>query len=159
MIGESCRALARVPRRVAERADAFRCHGAAWRPEGEWIASLDLVEQGDKLVVKEMGEVGKCGVECKTIEAAAERIMGEHDTDIAEMLFTVRRGAVLFRHQAGVRGPRTPTFTAAACALPPTLAGQEDAGAVLQLALLRGDGRVQPQAGVAAAQPPAGAAV
>ena len=33
--------------------------------------------------------MGKCGVECKTIEAAAERIMGEHDTDIAEMLFMV----------------------------------------------------------------------
>jgi len=32
---------------------------AAWRPEGEWIAKLDLVEDGDKLVVKEMGKVGE----------------------------------------------------------------------------------------------------
>ena len=66
--------------------------GAAWRPEGEWIASLDLVEQGDKLVVKEMGQLGNCGSECKTVQLAAERIMGEHDTDIAETLFVVRAG-------------------------------------------------------------------
>lgn len=31
----------------------------AWRPEGEWIARLDLVEQGDKLVVQEMEQVGQ----------------------------------------------------------------------------------------------------
>lgn len=30
----------------------------AWRPEGDWIAKLDLVEQGDRLVVKEMDQVG-----------------------------------------------------------------------------------------------------
>lgn len=35
-------------------------------------------------------QVGECGVECKTAERAAEQIMGEHDTDIAEVLFTVR---------------------------------------------------------------------
>ncbi len=31
--------------------------GMAWRPEGEWIAGLDLVEEGDRLAVKEMGVV------------------------------------------------------------------------------------------------------
>lgn len=31
----------------------------AWRPEGEWIARLDLVEQGDRLVVQEMEQVGE----------------------------------------------------------------------------------------------------
>ena len=36
-------------------------------------------------------QVGNCGVECKTVERAAELIMGEHDTDAAEVLFTVRR--------------------------------------------------------------------
>ena len=34
---------------------------AAWKPEGMWITMLDLVEDGDKLVVKEMGEVGADG--------------------------------------------------------------------------------------------------
>jgi hypothetical protein len=34
-------------------------------------------------------QVGNCGVECKTAERAAERIMGEHDTDVAEVLYAV----------------------------------------------------------------------
>jgi hypothetical protein len=34
-------------------------------------------------------QLGKCDVECKTAERAAERIVGEHDTDIAEVLYTV----------------------------------------------------------------------
>lgn len=29
----------------------------SWRPEGEWIARLDLVEEGDRLVVREMDVV------------------------------------------------------------------------------------------------------
>lgn len=33
---------------------------AAWRPEGEWIARLDLVEEGDRLIVKEMDVVRAC---------------------------------------------------------------------------------------------------
>ncbi|KAL4859125.1 hypothetical protein ACK3TF_000897 [Chlorella vulgaris] len=68
----------------------------AWRPEGEWISKLDLVEEGDRLAVKEMGQVGKCGVECRTIEKAAERVMGEHDTDIAEVLFTGKMSQTQF---------------------------------------------------------------
>lgn len=60
----------------------------SWRDEGNWITKLDLVESGDKLLLKQMDEDGECGVECKTIERAAEAIMGEHDTDLAEALFT-----------------------------------------------------------------------
>ena len=37
-------------------------------------------------------QVGQCDVECKTVERAAEQIMGEHDTDVAEVLFAVRAG-------------------------------------------------------------------
>lgn len=35
---------------------------SAWRPEGEWLSQLDLVEQGSKLLVKDMQQVreGKC---------------------------------------------------------------------------------------------------
>ncbi len=36
-------------------------------------------------------QAGACGEECKTAERAAEQIMGEHDTDVAEALFVVRR--------------------------------------------------------------------
>ena len=32
-------------------------HRVAWRPEGEWIARLDLVERGDRLAVVEMDSV------------------------------------------------------------------------------------------------------
>ncbi|KAL4423180.1 hypothetical protein ABPG77_000313 [Micractinium sp. CCAP 211/92] len=70
--------------------------GVAWRPEGEWIAGLDLVEEGDRLAVKEMGVVGNCLGECKTIQLAAEQIIGEHDTDIAEVLFARRKTRAQF---------------------------------------------------------------
>lgn len=36
----------------------------AWRPEGEWISKLDLVEEADRLAVKEMGQVSRPGVRC-----------------------------------------------------------------------------------------------
>jgi hypothetical protein len=36
---------------------ALRALFAAWKPEGEWIAKLDLVESGDQLLVKEMDVV------------------------------------------------------------------------------------------------------
>lgn len=41
---------------------------------------LTLVEQED---------LGVCGVECKTISKAAEEIVGDADTDIAEALWKV----------------------------------------------------------------------
>ena len=34
-------------------------------------------------------DIGKCGSECKTIQRAAEDIVGDHDTDIAEKLWKV----------------------------------------------------------------------
>lgn len=57
------------------------------KDEGEWLTYLDLVEEGSKLVLKEMGEQGKCGTECKTIQRAAEAIIETADTDIAEKLW------------------------------------------------------------------------
>lgn len=35
-------------------------------------------------------QAGPCREACKTTERAAEQIMGEHDTDVAEALFVVR---------------------------------------------------------------------
>lgn len=57
--------------------------------EGEWISYLDIVEDGDRLVLKEMKQEGKCGTECKTIQKAAEGILESADTDIAEKLWQV----------------------------------------------------------------------
>lgn len=58
------------------------------QPEGNWIAKVDLVEQGDKLVLEEQDQIGECGRECKTVRMAAEKVLGEHDTDVAEKMFT-----------------------------------------------------------------------
>eukprot|EP00897_Mesotaenium_endlicherianum_P006469 jgi/Mesen1/5850/ME000298S05121 len=57
------------------------------REEGNWIQHLDIVEAGDKLKVVEQASEGECGVECKTIKHACDVIMGDHDTDVAELLY------------------------------------------------------------------------
>lgn len=59
------------------------------KDQGEWIAKVDLVESGDKLLLEEQAELGDCGVECKTVQRAAEEIVGDNDTDLAEELWKV----------------------------------------------------------------------
>lgn len=59
------------------------------KDEGEWITYLDLVESGEKLLVKEQSGPGKCGTECKTVQKAAVDILEDIDTDIAEKLWQV----------------------------------------------------------------------
>lgn len=59
------------------------------KDEGEWIAKIDLVEDGKKLKLVEHEELGKCREECKTIQRAAQDILSDHDTDIAEKLWQV----------------------------------------------------------------------
>ena len=65
------------------------------KDEGEWIAKIDLVESGDKLLVEEQSQLGDCGVECKTVQRAAEEIVGDHDTDLAEELWKVSFAVLL----------------------------------------------------------------
>ena len=48
---------------------------------------MPCAPQGSKLVLEEQPEAGVCGSECKTIAKAALEIVGDHDTDIAEMLW------------------------------------------------------------------------
>ena len=68
----------------------------AWRPEGEWITALHLEKSfGGKLTVKDMKRLGECGEACKTIEKAAHDITAEHDIDMAEVLYMVRRKKVI----------------------------------------------------------------
>ncbi len=59
------------------------------KDQGEWVAKIDLVESGDKLLVQEQDQLGDCGVECKTVQRAAEDIVGDRDTDLAEELWKV----------------------------------------------------------------------
>ncbi|KAL6784335.1 CGL26 [Auxenochlorella protothecoides x Auxenochlorella symbiontica] len=86
--------------------------GTAWRSEGEWLSQLDIVKQGDKLVVMDKGELGVCGVACKTLEAAADDILASHDTDIAEALYTAGINRQAFTTKLCVAQSR-------ACAAPP----------------------------------------
>lgn len=57
------------------------------KEEGEWLTKVDLVEEGSKLLLKEMPQQGKCGTECKTVQSAAEAIVESADTDMAEKLW------------------------------------------------------------------------
>ncbi len=67
------------------------------KDQGEWVAKIDLVESGDKLLVQEQDELGDCGVECKTVQRAAEEIVGDRDTDVAEELWKVSLPATQHR--------------------------------------------------------------
>ena len=53
------------------------------------LKSGSLCEQGTLLTLVEQDDFGVCGVECKTISKAAEEIVGDADTDIAEALWKV----------------------------------------------------------------------
>ena len=59
------------------------------KDEGEWIMAIDLLESGDKLLVKEMEQPGTCRTECKTVQRAAEEVVESADTDMAEKLWQV----------------------------------------------------------------------
>ena len=68
------------------------------KDQGEWIAKVDLVESGDKLLVQEQTQLGDCGVECKTVQRAAEEVVGDQDTDLAEELWKVKQNFCQFPH-------------------------------------------------------------
>ena len=68
------------------------------KDQGEWIAKIDLVESGDNLLVEEQAQLGDCGVECKTVQRAAEEIVGDNDTDLAEELWKVLRRCIRPMH-------------------------------------------------------------
>lgn len=84
----------------------------AWRTQGEWMTKLHLEGKGGgTLWIKNMKNLGECGVACKTIEKAMRSVMGEHDTDVAEALYMVRTVLLfglsvmriaLFRRKRGV---------------------------------------------------------
>lgn len=66
------------------------------KDQGEWIAKIDLVESGGKLLVEEQDQLGDCGVECKTVQRAAEEIVGDRDTDLAEELWKLKMNRAQF---------------------------------------------------------------
>jgi hypothetical protein len=65
----------------------------AWRTEGEWMTKLHLEKSWKGMLqVKNMRKQGECTEACRTIEYAAQTIMGEHDADVGEALYTKRFG-------------------------------------------------------------------
>ena len=79
------------------------------KDEGEWIAKIDLVEDGKKLKLVEHEELGKCREECKTIQRAAQEVLSDYDTDIAEKLWQVW---LLSQHLAALAAvANTPDYT------------------------------------------------
>lgn len=77
--------------------------GSPAKDEGEWIAKIDLVEAGSKLKLVEHEEVGKCLEECKTVARAAQDILSDHDTDIAEKLWQVCNCIAKYQKPSKVR--------------------------------------------------------
>mmetsp|Transcript_14524 Transcript_14524/g.19696 ORF Transcript_14524/g.19696 Transcript_14524/m.19696 type:complete len:309 (-) Transcript_14524:308-1234(-) len=57
------------------------------KPEGEWVARIDLAQEGEKLLLATQPDVGKCGRECRTVEAACNEVLDRADTDFTEILY------------------------------------------------------------------------
>ena len=55
--------------------------------EGQSLEGKYMLEHGPCIHAQE--DIGKCDSECKTIQRAAEDIISDHDTDIAEKLWKV----------------------------------------------------------------------
>lgn len=54
-------------------------------------AAVRLVIMLTQLPAMLPSQLGECGVECKTVERAAQDILDEHDTDMGEVLYLVSR--------------------------------------------------------------------
>ncbi|KAL1210633.1 hypothetical protein V5N11_006949 [Cardamine amara subsp. amara] len=57
------------------------------KEEADWMLKIDIVEKGNKLELVEQEEEGMCNSECKTIEAACQKVIGYSDTDVAEYMY------------------------------------------------------------------------
>jgi hypothetical protein len=89
------------------------------KPEGEWVARIDLVQEGEKLLLATQPEPGRCGRECRTVEAACDEVLDRADTDFTEVLYkSVQDGVDLEQVQryicnraAGVCKKKAPPLT------------------------------------------------
>eukprot|EP00962_Isochrysis_galbana_P002468 scaffold660_cov134-Isochrysis_galbana.AAC.1 len=57
------------------------------KPEGEWVARIDLVQEGEKLLLATQPDPGRCARECRTVEAACNEVLDRADTDFTEVLY------------------------------------------------------------------------
>jgi len=90
------------------------------KPEGEWVGRIDLVQEGEKLLLATQPVAGRCLRECRTVEAACNEVLDRADTDFTEVLYTsVQAGSELEQAQryichraAGVCKKKPPPLTA-----------------------------------------------
>lgn len=57
------------------------------KKEGEWVSKIDLVQEGDALLLASQPAAGKCRRECRTVEAACNEVLDRADTDFTEILY------------------------------------------------------------------------
>merc|ERR1712078_36724 len=57
------------------------------KPECEWVGMIDLVQEGDQLQLAQQPSHGKCGKECRTIEAVCEDVLDKADVEFTEILY------------------------------------------------------------------------
>uniref|UniRef100_A0A7S0RYT4 Saposin B-type domain-containing protein n=1 Tax=Chlamydomonas leiostraca TaxID=1034604 RepID=A0A7S0RYT4_9CHLO len=63
---------------------------------GEWINMIDLQEDGDKLKVVDMGQVGACETECRTVARTCMDLSESLDlSDLSEMLYKDKKRATI----------------------------------------------------------------
>jgi len=66
------------------------------KPEGEWVAKIDLVQEGSQLLLATQPEAGHCRRECRTVEQACNDVLDKADTDFTEILYNgVKDGSKL----------------------------------------------------------------
>lgn len=57
------------------------------KPEGEWVTKIDLVQEGDQLLLAQQPTHGKCQKECRTIEAVCDDVLDKADVEFTEILY------------------------------------------------------------------------
>lgn len=62
-----------------------RAYSNPLKPEGEWVAKIDLVQEGDQLLLGHQPSFGHCEKECRTIEQACNDVIDKADTEFTEI--------------------------------------------------------------------------
>ena len=56
-------------------------------PEGEWLASLDIVPSGNVLQLVKQTSYGLCRVECRTIALVCQTVLDESEEELIELMY------------------------------------------------------------------------
>ena len=73
----------RVGRAVRARCACARSNPL--KPEGDWVSKIDLIQEGDQLLLGMQPTHGHCKKECRTIEYTCEGVIDKADTEFTEI--------------------------------------------------------------------------